>query len=189
MLRRIDEEITGHEQLIARSQVELHRLHTTRRTLMNIAEHDVAVAEAAKHERQGVIAGAHAKPVLIVRKAGSAELEERAAKAKANGHDGELNKAGNRRGKTRDYEAERKRRNLRVKAGKNPSVSGELRERILKALDGAEPMVSIEIGDYLGLPRGDVPRKGMSNALYQLRIGGAVIRDDDKRYSLPADRQ
>lgn len=169
-LTRIDEEITGHEQMIARSQVEIHRLQTTRRTLMAIAESDIQHAEAMRQDDRKVIAGEHAKPVLIVRKAGSGELEERAVKAKANGH------------------AKPEKRHARGGNRKPgaPSISGAFKERICKMLSepGTEPMTSLEIGDYLGLPRAEKNRKDMSNALYSLRVKGVLLRNDDFGYSI-----
>lgn len=74
-LRRLDEEITGHRQRIAMSQVEICRLEDTRRVLMSIAETDMAMKEAAERgeESRRRLNGAHAAPVLIVRKTGSGD--------------------------------------------------------------------------------------------------------------------
>lgn len=166
-LRRLDEEIVGHHQNIARSQVEIMRLQDTRKVLMRLVEDDQHAAEAAAQERLGSVNGAHAKPVLIVRKTGSDE-PAKAAKTK------------------RDYKTDSAKYGRRNK----PSVSGGFRDRIAKLLAGAEaPMTSQEIGDHLGVPRGDAPRKPMSNALYQMRIRGDVKRDPDHRYSRPGEPQ
>lgn len=165
-LRRLDEEIVGHKQAIARHQVEIARLQDTRTVLMNLAESDIEAAQAHREERGAHITnGQHAKPVLIVRKTGSGDEGPPPTMHAKNG------------GETKTSKPRRK------LAG---SVSGQFRERILKALEGAdEPMASLEIGDYLGVPRGDEPRKPMSNALYQLRVKGEIVRDAQNRYSLP----
>src|SRR5207249_2226922 len=87
-LRRLDEEIVGHKQQIARSQVEIARLQDTRMVLMRLAEDDIAHAEAERAERAGMIAGEHAKPVLIVRKTTEEPKEQPKGKtvhARANG--------------------------------------------------------------------------------------------------------
>jgi hypothetical protein len=80
-LKRIDDQIVTHKQNIARSQVEIMRLQETRIVLMGLAEEDQAAAGYAREERQGVVSGSHAKPMLIVRKTGNG-----------------LNSSGNRRG-------------------------------------------------------------------------------------------
>lgn len=71
-----------------------------------------------------------------------------------------------------------------AKTGKKPKELTLVRARILKLLDGAEPMLSREIGDHLGIPRGEDNRKAMNNALYMLRMTKVLTRDPDKRYSL-----
>lgn len=160
-LRRLDEEIVGHKQRIAFSQVEIARLQDTRLVLMRLVEDDQHAAETAVTERAGLINGAHAHPQLIVRKTGSGE-PAKAEKAK------------------RDYKVDSAKYGRRNK----PSVSGGFRDRIVALLREAPPLASSEIGDRLGLPRGDEVRKPMSNALYQLRIRGRVERDPEHRYSL-----
>jgi hypothetical protein len=53
-----------------------------------------------------------------------------------------------------------------------------MRERIIKLLASPDtpPMTPAEIGNHLGLARGEAHRKVMNNALYQLRITGKVTR-------------
>jgi hypothetical protein len=161
-LRRLDEEIVGHKQQIARHQVEIARLQDTRMVLMHLVESDQEAAEAARREeRVNLINGQHAKPVLIVRKTGSDEKPK----------------------KERDYKAEYANRTVKSRKPQKGSVSGEFRNRIMKLMDGeAEAMTSLEIGDHLGLPRNEEARKGMSNALYQLRVKGQLTRDGENRY-------
>jgi hypothetical protein len=173
-LRRLDEEIVGHKQNIARHQVEIARLQDTRAVLMRLAEDDIAHAEAAKAERVGVLPGEHAKPQLIVRKIGSGDEE------------GSASQAAKRYGKTiharangsATAEKPKKRRK------REASESGEMRAKIMKIMD-TTPMSSREIGDFLGLPRDEKARKSMSNALYQLKVKGELIRDAEHRYVRP----
>lgn len=169
-LRRLDEEIVGHKQQIAMHQVEIVRLQDTRNLLMTLAEGDIARAEASRAERASahMLDGMHSKPVLIVRKTGSGDEgppPNATVHARANGH----TKTGKPRGKRR--------------AG--ASESGDFRDRIMKVMDPETPMSSREIGDYLGLPRDEKARKPMSNALYQLKVKGQLIRDAENRYALP----
>lgn len=167
-LRRIDEEIVGHKQQIAMHQVELVRLQDTRNVLMGLAEADIAHAEASKAERVNarLMAGEHAKPMLIVRPTGSGEDEPpKTVHARVNGH------------KKADKPKKR-----RARAG---SESAAMREKIMKVIDDDTPMSSREIGDYLGLPRDEMARKAMSNALYQLKTKGELIRDGENRYHRP----
>lgn len=174
-LRRIDEEIVGHKQQIARSQVEIMRLQDTRQVLARLVEDDQHAEQAAKMERLGVLAGAHAKPELIVRMTGSG------------GEDGSASKAA-KAGTTMHAKAKRDYKVDSAKYGrrKKPSVSGAIREKIMAMMDAETPMASREIGDYLGLPREETARKDMSNALYRLRLNGQLVRDDENRYQLPS---
>ena len=172
-LRRIDEEIVGHRQTIARSQVEIMRLQDTRQVLARLVEDDQHAEQQAKLERAGVIEGAHAKPVLIVRQTGTGGEDGSASKAA---------KAGTTmHAKTkRDYKVDSAKYGKRSK----PSESGDYRKKIRETLAPDEAMTSREIGDYLGLPRDEAARKAMSNALYQMRVKGDIVRDDHSRYSL-----
>lgn len=178
-LRRIDEEITGHTQQIARHRVEIARLQETRLVLMNLAEGDIVAAHATREERAGVINGAHAKPMLIVRKVGTGDEEGTASKALKEGRDYSaeyarrgLNKAGNKRG-------------LKTKGNKRDGSARALyRERVLATLKDGEAMTGTELGDYFGLPRTSKERKPLQNALYYMQISGLVHRDAGKRFSL-----
>jgi hypothetical protein len=179
-LRRIDEEIVGHKQAIARSQVEIMRLQDTRQVLARLVEDDQAAEQHAKLERAGIIAGEHSKPVLIVRRTGSGDEEGTASKAAKEGLNGTHTKVKPKR----DYKADSAKYGKRSKV----SASGEMRDKILAMMDADTPMTSREIGDFLGLPRDEKSRKDMSNALYQLRVKGALKRDTEDRYSTPAAR-
>lgn len=167
-LRRIDEEIVGHKQQIAMHQVELVRLQDTRNVLMGLAEADIAHAEASKAERAEarLTAGEHAKPVLIVRKVGSGEDgPPKTIHARANG----------------ETKVDKPKKRRRQKA----SASGDMRAKIMEVVDSETPMSSREIGDHLGLPRNETARKAMSNALYQLKVKGDLVRDGEHRYVRP----
>lgn len=187
-LRRIDEEITGHHQQIARHRVEIARLQETRLVLMGIAEGDMAAAERASQERVHTINGAHARPVLIVRKEGSGEAEaERHAKVL------ERKKRYRDQAKARRDEIKRAAEQASPaikkgpKTGKTPraSASGLWRPKVLETLRGeSEGMSRLELGDFFGLPRGEKARKALSNALYTLTNNGRLARDDAGRFIL-----
>jgi hypothetical protein len=182
-LRRIDEEIVGHKQAIARSQVEIMRLQDTRQVLARLVEDDQHAEQVSKMERLGVIAGEHAKPVLIVRQTGTGGEDGSASKAAKNGTTTMHLKATKEGKKSkRDYKVDSAKYGKRSKV----SVSGQFRDKIIALLSPAEEMTSQEIGDHLGLIRDDNVRKPMSNALYQLRIKGNLVRDDRNRYKLKA---
>lgn len=181
-LRRIDEEITGHKQNIARSQVEVMRLQETRLVLMGIAEGDAAAHEQAKAERVHTINGSHAKPVLIVRREGAGEAEEER-------HAKELERKKKYRDAKRAAKAERQEaepvkpvKPVR-KATKTPraSASGMWRPKVLETLRGeSEGMTRQQLGDFFGLPRGEKKRKALSNALYYLSNNGQLARHEGR---------
>jgi hypothetical protein len=173
-LRRIDEEITGHKQRIAYSQVEIMRLQDTRQVLARLVEDDQHAEQQAKLERLGVVGGEHAKPVLIVRQTGTGGEDGAASKAVKNGTAVPAKTK-------RDYTIDSAKYGRR--SGK-PSESASYRKKVLETLAPDGVMTSREIGDYLGLPRNEADRKAMSNALYQLRVNGDLVRDDQNRYSL-----
>lgn len=179
-LRRLDEEIVGHRQQIARHQVEIARLQDTRVLLMGLAEDDIAHAEAAKANRVSALAtaGEHAKPVLIVRKTGSGDEDGTESQRRKTG--GTTLHASVNGHATKSEKPKKKRK---PSAG---SESGEMRAKIMKIMDADTPMTSREIGDFLGLPRDETARKPMSNALYQLKVKGALIRDAENRYVVPS---
>lgn len=177
-LRRLDEEIVGHHQNIARSQVAIMRLQDTRKLLMGLAEDDQAALERDKLERAGVIAGAHASPQLIVRKTGTGDH--------FGGEDGSASHAAKTGLKvaakrtTRDYKVDSAKYGRRTM----PNQSGLFRAKILKLLEPDAQMTSQQIGDHLGLKRDQDVRKPMSNALYQMLQKGTLARDEDKNYRL-----
>jgi hypothetical protein len=60
-----------------------------------------------------------------------------------------------------------------------------MRGRVTDALKRAgHSMTSLQIGDALGLDRNEASRKSMSNALYQLKKDGELVRDEVGRYGL-----
>jgi len=183
-LRRIDEEIVGHKQRIAFSQVEIARLQDTRQVLMRLVEDDQHAEEESKLERLRIINGAHAKPELIVRRT---EVESVPKPDKE--------EAKPRKKKGRDYAAERERarardaerhRLARAAKGAKPrpeNESGKMREAVLNVVDAETPMNSREIALHLGIKGND---QLLYNALYQLRIKGDLIRGEDNRYVRPS---
>jgi hypothetical protein len=78
-LRRIDQEITGLRQQIARCQVEIARLEDARLVLVALAERDQLGASA---EEPPLLSG-NQGPLLVVRKAHSGDGEEGAKKRTA----------------------------------------------------------------------------------------------------------
>jgi len=183
-LKRIDEEIVSRKQQIAMHQVEIARLQDTRNVLVGLVEDDIAAAEARRMgERAELLAGQGSRPMIVVRKTTEDEQPppKAAMHARANGsvlRDERLEKA----------EAQRLRRaagSSKPKRRGKASASGAMREKIMAIMDGT-PMSSREIGDFLGLPRDEDARKSMSNALYQLKVKGELIRDAENRYIRPA---
>jgi hypothetical protein len=188
MLRRIDEEITGHRQEIAGRQVAIARLEDSRKVLMGLAEGDMIKAEMAKAERVGAPAqiNGHAQPMLIVRRVGSGD-EGPPPKAK----------------KPRNYERERELAKARLggrEAGTEPPAKtrkkreytsatayggGEaLRAKVAALVAKTGPIKSAEIGNRLGMPTGLDNRQPLANALYELKRRGVLQRDESKLYSL-----
>jgi hypothetical protein len=169
-LRRLDEEITFHNQQIAGHRVEIARAQEARLVLMRIAEADMAVEQMARQERVGVIDGAHARPQLIVRKDTSGEDEAKA-------------KTALREKWRRASQARRDKKN-----GLNTnsvSVTASFRDRVRNLLkDKPEGMTQDQMGNFFGLPRGDKIRKPLANALYQLRRKGEVRRGEDSHYRM-----
>jgi len=184
-LNRIDKEIIGHNQLIARSRVEIQRLTETRAVLMGIAEDDANAVDERRAVRQGVIEGEHSRPVLVVRKIGSEELAERSAQVQEPG----LNKSGDRRGMNNPKGAKFGGKPPKNGKGRHSKVTavGLMRDKVVMVLgDAEEPMSGTEIGNYLGLAAGtNEPRKALQNALYSMRVRGELHRDPEHRYSMP----
>jgi hypothetical protein len=167
-LRRLDEEITFHNQQIAGHRVEIARAQEARLVLMRIAESDMAMEQMARQERVGVIDGAHARPELIVRKDTSGEHEEEV-------------KAAMREKWRRASQARRDKKN-----GVNAnSVTANFRDRVRNLLkDKPQGMTQDQMADFFGLSRDHKTRKPLANALYQLRHKGEVRRDDDRHYRM-----
>lgn len=165
-IRRIDHEITRSRQQIAALQVDIARLEDARRVFMGIAETDQETAEGDRMERMSVINGAHAKPVLIVRKT----TEDKVTDGKP--------KQQRRKSERRERPAD---------------GSAALRPKIIELLAESAPLTSAEIGDKLGLAPNQDARKGMSNALYSMKHKGELRRSEtknarDRRYSLARER-
>jgi hypothetical protein len=187
-LRRLDEEILGHKQRIAFSQVEIARLQDTRQVLMRLVEDDQRAEQQAKLERVGVLAGAHAKPELIVRMTGTGGEDGSASAAAKNGTTMHLQHEGDRKvEERRARDAERHRLKRLAKAslkGTKPKPSGDnassqMREAVLRVVDDQTPMNSREIANHLGIRGND---QLLYNALYQLRKAGVLLRGEDSRY-------
>lgn len=175
-LRRIDEEIIGHNQNIARSRVEIARLQETRLVLAGIAESDTMEAQLAKEESQRTIAGSHGRPVLIVRKMGTDETMVEG-----------LNKAGNKRGMNNPPKRAKGDGNGRRKHRKSDKTGGERGEfgrKVLEMLKGSEPLASADIANYLGIKADTGSRQPVYNALYLLQQQGKIVRNAERRYSL-----
>lgn len=192
MLRRIDEEITGHRQEIAARQVAIARLEDSRRVLMGLAEGDQIKAEMARAERVGAPAqiNGHAQPMLIVRRVGSGDEGPPPASPKKK--------------KPRDYERERELAKARLggrEAGTEPPAKSRtgkrhytsshaygggaaLREKVVELVKKTGPIIGREIGNRLNIPTGTESRQPLSNALYELKRTGVLRRDESKLYSL-----
>jgi len=157
-LKRIDEQITGHHQTIARVRVEIAKLQEARLTLMGLAEEDIAAAGYAREERQGVINGSHAKPMLIVRKVGTGDENGSASKAAKNGVP--VNKSGNRRG-------------MDQPRGKKPRGSGshgKYKTALVNILKGgAELSIEAMIARLGEGPKHGKDRQPIYQALYELK--------------------
>jgi uncharacterized protein (DUF433 family) len=173
-LRRLDEEITFHNQQIAGHRVEIARAQEARLVLMRIAEADMAMEQMARQERVGVIDGAHARPELIVRRDTSGEDEEEA-------------KAALREKWRQASQARRDKKNgSNANANTNTkSVTANVRDRVRDLLkDKPEGMTQDQIADFFGLLRDNKTRKPLANALYQMRHKGEIRRDEDYHYRM-----
>lgn len=155
-LRRLDEEITGREQQIAMHQVEIARLVTTRRTLMNIAESDIEAATVAKHVPPH-LNGSFAKPMLIVRKTGTGDEPAPAKSSRRK----RPKKEGDARGGPRVW--------------RTPEEVAAFEAKIIAAV-ADKPLRANEIADKLGY---DVKlhsneRKTVQNTLYRMEKRGTI---------------
>ena len=181
-LRRIDEQITGYNQQIARARVEIARLQETRLVLSGLAEEDVILAEQAKQEARGVINGSHARPVLIVRKVGTGDEEGSASKAAKLGLS--VNKNGDRRGMNNPRKKERTTapKPRRTAAEIPPEEKQEyLRERVVTVLQSyGHGMDTGDIRKALGMHKEwhkSRKVKALYNAISYLRREGKVVQD------------
>lgn len=188
MLRRIDEEITGHNQRIALSRLEIMRLQETRLTLMGLAEQDEA-AKAFAAGQPSLLAGSSAKPVLIVRKTSEDAPTPAADRKKA--RDAEAYQRRKAKAKAAKEEGKRTGR------GGHPRRTDEwaapaLRERVTKLLsdDVEEGMTATEIGNFFDMPTGDKARKPLQNCLWHMtNTRGLLKKDAEGRYTLAANPQ
>lgn len=170
-LRRIDQEIDHRRQQIAIQQVEIVRLEDSRKTLMRLADDDIAAAQMAREQQQSLGRSSSAKPLLIVRQT----TEDEAPLG--------IVASGKRKGLPRMRRASGGQKMARG----GGSSSGKMRDLILAAIKpGDEPINSTALGDQLGLAEGQEARKPMQNALYVLRTTGKLLRDDAQRYYRPA---
>jgi hypothetical protein len=169
-LRRIDQEIDHRRQQIAIQQVEIARLEDSRKTLMRLADDDIAAAQMAREQQQSLGRSSSAKPLLIVRQT----TEDEAPLG--------IVASGKRKGLPR-----KRRARGGQKMARGSSSSGKLRDLILATIKpGDEPIGSTDLADQLGLAEGQEARKPMQNALYVLRTTGKLLRDSDLRYYRPA---
>lgn len=179
MLRRIDDELTYNRQQIALLRVKNAELEETRRTIMGLEEADQAAAEFRKAAHAGLVPGSSAKPLLVVRKATNGSAEKASEDAPL-GYVTRGKRQGQprlRRGRTGIPNPRKSKRNGTM------SGSGKMREIILDLIKpGDDPIASNDLAEKLGLPVGEEARKPMQNALYQLRVAGALQRDEAKRY-------
>lgn len=179
MLRRLDEEITGSRQEIARQQVNIARLEDTRRVLMGLAEADQEAQAHRAADRQHVIPGSHARPVLVVRKTGTGEAMEDVSPLG-------VVASGKRKGLPRLRPGVKGRKH-KVPGG---TLMSDLRERVLRVVEpGEEPMSPKDIGNNIGLSTKEEDRKPLWNTLYQMRVKGMLERDSEGRYFRPAQAE
>lgn len=193
MLRRIDEEITAHNQEIAGRQVAIARLQDTRRVLMGLAEGDQMAAEAAKMERTaaGQLNG-HVGPMLIVRRTGTGDEDgtesqrRKTGKAKPRNYDRERAKAAELQQKRERGEAPPPASRVKRKYTSADAYGGGkvLQEKVVALVKKTGPIASREIGNRLNIPAGTNDRQPLSNALWTLKHAGVLKRDESKLYSL-----
>lgn len=174
ILRRLDQELIGHQQQIAMHQVEIARLQDTRRLLMGLVEDDQAAADRAKAGPE-LLPGSHAKPMLIVRKVGSGEADQSDNLG--------IVASGRRKGLPR---LRKGRSGVKMKPkGQRPLT--RLKSRVLDAVEpGGKAISPRDLGDQLGLSRDDADRKPLWNTLYQMRQKGLIKRDQIGQYYRPA---
>lgn len=170
-LHELDDEIELRRRQINVLRVEIAQIEEARRTQLWLVED-----RQRRHEIE-IHLGKQPEPLQVV-------VRNRQA-AIANGHAQETVSE-----KHRDYAAEHVARKKRKDAGtKKPSAAETVskasvfRAKILHILDGdREGMSRVEMGDHLGLPRGDKVRKHYSNALYSLLHKRQLRQDAQGRY-------
>lgn len=196
MLRRIDDEITQHNQEIAARQVAIMRLQDTRKVLMGLAEGDQIAAEEAKLQRGAAQLNGHSAPMLIVRRIGSGDDEAPAPKKSKNK-------------KPRNYEREREaaaelqrkrdqgavpppkkrgppkpRESLKYDTAERWGGAKALEDKIAALVAKTGPIQSREIGNRMGFEQGSIHRQPLSNALWALKKNGRLQRDDNNLYTV-----
>jgi len=171
MLRQIDENIDRRRQHIAVLRVEISELEDSRKTLMRMADDQIAAAEYERQQKS-LGAGSSAKPMLIVRKTSEEGATDEAPLGIVAG--------GKRKGlpRLRTVHPGKKSRRQRKRQ------TLELRDRIFAVIKpDAPPMPPREISDSLDVPREDeVARKAVSNMLYRMRTMGDIQRDGRGSY-------
>jgi hypothetical protein len=177
MLRRIDAEILRNRQQIRFYQSEITRLQDSRLVLQDLVEHDQNSAREAREERQGVISGEYAKPVLIVRKVGTGDEEGSASQAAKSGGE-PLNKSGNRRG----LAAPKKRTPPKMGSHRKQHKDGIV--RVLK--NNGQSTFDVEgLIDRLGVgPLHGRARQPIYQALYELKKAGIVTSPHTGAYQM-----
>lgn len=166
-LRRIDQEIDTQRKEILVRQALITQLEDSRKLFMGMVEADLTATQAPR--QQQLAAGSMAKPVLIMR-----PMTEEPDAPKG------IVASGKRKGLPR----------LRAPRGGTKvdrKALPAMRKRILEFIQpGDEPIASSELANNMGLPMGEVARKGMHNALFNMRTKGLLLRDDAGRYYRPA---
>lgn len=155
LLKRIDDEITGHRQQIAAHQVHIARLEDTRRVLQGLAEADME-AKTVAGTTPALERGQNGKPVLIVRK-----MTEDAPPAAVK-------------------KTKRKRDNSK-RAGWRKRLGEFFQDPTAEPMKAAE--LANYFGLAPGSK--NVERKDLANALYYMAKAGTLQQDGEGRYFAP----
>jgi hypothetical protein len=185
-LRRLDEEMARWHQTIKDARNAILQLQETRLTLMGLAEDDEEARMTRDHSN------GHIKPVLTLRKnTGESGPKLVEIEGKVNDEDDKRAKKLARQKKWREDAKKRREKEAGgvVRAddqkGLHPgSAVEDMRSRILTLLKATGDLKRVEIGDKLGLPRGEKNRKAMSNAVYSLLKRGQLKQDFAGRFAL-----
>jgi hypothetical protein len=190
MLKRLDEEMSRWHQTIRDARNAILQLQETRLTLMGLVEDDEATAEQLKMARVNGGDGTHVKPVLILRRNTGGEgpkLVEIEGQSAADA------KRAAKREKWRLQSQKKRDRKAAAPAPRADDQKGvqlgsaveAMRGRVLTLLQAnGGGMKRVEIGDRLGLPKGERNRKAMSNAVYSLLKRGKLKQDFSGRFAL-----